>query len=81
MKRTLSIILADAFDNAAHNVCTAAEVHHHYGLAEPTNVDAFVYWWRGLFAGLCGDHEAMPLWHRGSRWVIKLLPITIAQRR
>lgn len=60
MKRPLSIVLAQAFDRAAHDVAVSPEVHSAMGDAEPTRVELLVYWSRGLVAGFLGDHASVP---------------------
>jgi hypothetical protein len=64
MKRPLSIVLADAFDRAAHDVFVAPQAHSALGDPAPTKWDLWVYWCRGFAAGLFNDGHSMPLWER-----------------
>lgn len=64
MKRPLSIVLADAFDRAAHDVFVAPQVHKAEGDPAPSRWDLWVYWSRGFAAGLVNDDHSMPLWER-----------------
>ncbi|KZN20447.1 MULTISPECIES: hypothetical protein [Pseudomonas] len=64
MKRPLSIVLADAFDRAAHDVFVAPQAHSALGDPAPTKWDSWVYWCRGFAAGLFNDGISMPLLKR-----------------
>lgn len=57
LRRPLSLVLADAFDRAAHDVSTAPEVHAHYGDQQPTARENLSYWCHGFVLGLVGDSE------------------------
>lgn len=69
MKRPLSIVLAEAFDRAAHDVFVAPQVHDAYDEPEPTAWDNWVYWSQGFVAGLVGDCTSMPLSERFVNWL------------
>jgi hypothetical protein len=68
MKRTLRIVLADAFDRAAHDVFVAPQVHAACNDPAPTSRDCWAYWCQGFTAGLLGDYVSMPLNDRFGRW-------------
>ena len=71
MKRPLSIVLADAFDRAAHDVFVAEQVHAAMDARAPTAFDNWSYWWQGFTAGLIGDSHSMPLTERLANGVHK----------
>lgn len=73
MKRPLSIVLANAFERAAFDVAHAPEVHGHTGDDSPTRWENWVYWSRGLVAGLLADVNSVPHKERVQR-AIKQLP-------
>jgi hypothetical protein len=64
MKRPLSVVLADAFDRAAHDVLVAEQVHAANEANAPTVFDNWSYWWQGFTAGLLGDSHSLPLTDR-----------------
>ncbi|MNG29229.1 hypothetical protein D3C84_1146210 [compost metagenome] len=64
MKRPLSVVLADAFDRAAHDVFVAPQVHSALGDPAPNYWDLWVYWCRGFAAGLLNDCHSLPLLER-----------------
>ena len=68
MKRPLSIVLADAFDRAAHDVFVAPQVHSALNEPAPTMRDRWAYWCQGFAAGLLGDDVSMPLHERFGNW-------------
>lgn len=55
---------AAAFESAAYSMASAEEAHAHYGDPLPTLRERWAYWWRGLFAGLVGDSNLLPLTER-----------------
>lgn len=61
MSRRLSLVLADAFERAAHDVAMAEQVHHHHNDPVPSWYDNLIYWCRGFFAGLVDDYRSTPL--------------------
>lgn len=61
MKRPLSLVLADAFDRAAHDVFVAPQVAAAEGDQEPSKWSLWVTWCRGFVAGFVGDGVSMPL--------------------
>lgn len=67
MKRPLSILLANAFDRAAHDVFIGPQVHAAYDDPSPSAGDKWVYWIRGFVAGLVDDYESKPLSVRVSK--------------
>lgn len=73
MKRPLSIVLADAFDRAAHDVFVAPQVHAACNEPAPTSRDRWMYWCQGFVAGLLGDHVSMPLYERALNWACAVL--------
>ncbi|MBI6855529.1 hypothetical protein YA0002_22460 [Pseudomonas cichorii] len=73
MDRPLSILLADAFDSAAHDVFVAPQVHAACGDLAPTAWDNWVYWCRGFVAGLAGDNDSKPLLMRISTLLSNIL--------
>lgn len=80
MKRPLSIVLADAFDRAAHDVFVAPQVHAACNELAPTSRDCWAYWCRGFVAGLLDDYVSMPLHERFWSWarpVLKRLHQTV----
>lgn len=60
MKRPISIILAQAFDRAAHDVALSPQAHRAEGHPDPTRIESLVYWSRGFVAGLTGDYASVP---------------------
>lgn len=64
MKRPLSIVLAEAFDRAAHDLAMAEQIHDHENAAPPTKLENLTYWCRGFAAGWAGDHKSVPLMTR-----------------
>jgi hypothetical protein len=73
MKRPLSIVLADAFDRAAHDVFVAPQVHAACNEPAPTSRDRWAYWCQGFAAGLLGDDVSMPLQQRFGSWARAVL--------
>lgn len=61
MKRPVSIVLADAFDRAAHDVAMAEQAHHHENESPPSRLENLTYWLRGFVAGWVGDYQSLPL--------------------
>jgi hypothetical protein len=64
MKRPLSLLLAEAFDRAAHDVFVAPQVAAAEGESDPSKWTLWVTWWRGFFAGWVGDDVSLPLARR-----------------
>lgn len=69
MKRPLSLVLADAFNRAAHDVFVAPQVHAGFNAAAPTTLQCCAYWCQGFVAGMLDDHVSMPLLERVGIWV------------
>lgn len=78
MSRPLSIVLADAFDRAAHDVAMAEQVHHHHNDPAPTRMDNLTYWFRGFFAGLADDHHSKPVLARAYEGASHALTLALA---
>jgi hypothetical protein len=74
MKRPLSIVLAEAFDRAAHDVFVAPQVHLALGDPAPSKWDSWVYWCRGFAAGLLDDPQPLPVLKRIFRWICRHKP-------
>lgn len=73
MNRPISIVLADAFERAAHDVFVAPQVHAACKVPAPTNRECWAYWCQGFVAGLLGDVVSMPISERFSIWAHNLL--------
>jgi hypothetical protein len=73
MKRPLSIVLADAFDRAAHDVFSAHHAAAAHGEAPPSAWIRWVSWSRGFYAGLVGDWRSLPLAERAKAAALALL--------
>lgn len=48
MSRRLRLVLADAFERAAHDIAMAEQVHHHHNDTAPAWHENLTYWCRGF---------------------------------
>jgi hypothetical protein len=74
--RPLSLVLADAFDRAAHDVFVAPQVAAAVGEPVLSRWAVWVIWCRGFVAGFTADGISLPLSKRVVRWLMSSLGST-----
>lgn len=74
--RPLSLVLADAFDRAAHDVFVAPQVAAAVGEPVLSRRAVWVIWCRGFVAGLTADGISLPLSKRVVSWLMSSVSST-----